>query len=169
MARTRGVTTIVPSTDTAWSVKPHNNKEAADVGDLAQARKAELQHHSPMEKRTLVCHPGSREQLSAKPFRRSLRDRAAISVYVRVALRPLPSFAATRGRLHSCVALLDLYLLSIPPSNSLHRATLAPQQQTRQQQQYQLRLDKLERCLGSRFSSTTYHLKSANAIHVAYQ
>jgi hypothetical protein len=170
MARIRGVTTIVPSTDTTWSVKPHNNKEAAVVGDLAQARKAELQHHSPMEKRTLVCHPwiqGAAERQTVSPItsrqsrNKRLRTRCP---------SPLPSNAATRGRLHSCVALLDLCPLSIPSSNPLYRATLAPQQQTRQQQQqYQLRLDKLERCLGSRFSSTTYDLKSANAIHVAYQ
>ena len=88
MARIRGVTTIVPSTDTAWSVKPHNNKEAADVGDLAQARKAELQHHSPMEKRSLECHPwiqGAAERQTVSPITsRQSRNKRPL-VYVRVA------------------------------------------------------------------------------------
>lgn len=162
------MTTIVPSTDTAWSVKPHNNKRQRLLVISHRPVRLSCSITALWKSGPCCATLGSREQLSAKPFRRSLRDRAAISVYVRVALRPLPSFAATRGQLHSCVVLLDSHPLSIPPPNPLYRATLAPQQQTRQQQD-QLRLDKLERCLGSRFSSTAFNIKSANAIHVAYQ
>jgi len=85
-------------------------------------------HHSLMEKRTLCATFGSRE-LNAKPFRRSLRDRAAISVYVRVACdRRLP-LLQLQANLTS-FNLLARFLLSIPPVKFLYCATLAPQQQT---------------------------------------
>ena len=130
MALIRRVTTIVPSTDTAWSVKPHNNKEAADVGDLAQARKAELQHHSPMEKRTLCATLGSREQLSAKPFV-PIPSRQSRNKRLRTrCLRPLPSFAATRDRLHSCGPLGNASTIHTTVRSLLYCAALAPQQQT---------------------------------------
>ena len=87
---------------------------------------------------------GSREQLSAKPFRRSLRDRAAISVYVRVAQDRCLS------KLQPEADFTPVWLSWTWTRYPYHRPVFYTAPPSRPENKYQLRLDKLKRCLGSR-------------------